>query len=156
MASHLRRPEREERTHALHRLAMLNPEDAFELAMPLLEDTEAGVRAACCRCLGTIRDTRCIQPLLLMLASDSAEAAQAGVLVGLEEYHSDEIGESLLGLAEKPNLSDLALPILYRQLWKYPSERTIASLHLALASSTSRQCRESIEGSVRFLTRLGS
>jgi hypothetical protein len=47
-----------------------------------------------------------------------------------------------------------ALPILYRQLWKYPSTRTVEMLQRKLASSVRSQHRPLIESTLGFLVRL--
>jgi HEAT repeat protein len=113
---------------------------AASLARPLLDDAAPGVRAAVCACLGAIRDPAAIAPLLSVIRSDPAPRMRKAALLGVENYRTDEIGEVLLDLIEAGEISGDARSILCRQLWKYPSSRTIELLQRALGPRTAVPC----------------
>jgi HEAT repeat protein len=146
----------EVRGFALHRLSMLAPASAASLAIPLLDDEQHDVRIECCACLGAIRDPAAISPLLAAFRSDPDPRVQTAALLGLENYHTAEIGNVLLGALETETLSGGALMILCRQLWKYPSARTVTLLRSVLGSSVKLSDRPLIESTLSFLERFAT
>jgi len=144
----------DERALALHRLSMLAPTSAATLAIPLLEDVHQDVKVACCDCLGAIRDPIVIPALLATLRSAQEPRVRVATLLGLENYHAAPIGKILLDMLEAGTASGDALAVLCRQLWKYPSARTIALLRQVLASSIKLPHRAIVEDTLAFLARL--
>jgi HEAT repeat protein len=144
----------DERAFALYRLAMLAPASAVSLALPLLADVHHEVRIACCACLAAIRDMTTIPNLVAVLRSDPEPRVHVAALLALENYYSTEIGDLLLDLIEAGTVSGDALSIACRQLWKYPSDRTLASLQRVLGSSIKLPHRSVIESTLAFLVRL--
>jgi HEAT repeat protein len=142
------------RSHALHRLALLAPESAIELATPLLRDERDEVRAASCYCLGVLRDAATIPYLLRALHADPAPRVKAAALIGLEDYHDAALGEALLAILEQHGLEADALSILARQLWRYPSTRTASLVRELLASRAELPHRAVVESSLAFIVRL--
>jgi HEAT repeat protein len=143
----------EERGFALHRLSMLAPASAARLALPLLDDEQRDVRIECCACLGAIRDCVAIAPLLATLRSDPEPRVRTAALLGLDNYHTAEIGEILLNVLEEGSLPADAVSILCRQLWKYPSGRTSELLRGVLGSSVKLPQRAVVESTLLFLER---
>lgn len=156
IARRLQHPAADERSFALYRLSLLAPASAVSLARASLDDGHAGVRVAACACLGAIRDLAAAAPLLAVLQSDPEPRVQAAALLGLESYHTAAIGDALLNLLEAGALSGDALSILCRQLWKYPSLRTVELLRAALGASTRLAQREVVESALAFLERFVS
>ena len=152
----LQRPAADERSFALYRLSLLAPASARSLARPLLDDEHPGVRVACCACLGAIRDDAGIPLLLTALRSDREQRVQTAALLGLENYHTAEIGEVLLDVLEAGSLAGDALSILCRQLWKYPSIRTVELLRGVLGASVKLPHRPAVESTLAFLQRFAS
>lgn len=152
----LNHPEPDERSIALHRLSMLAPTSATAIAEPLLEDQHPGVRMACCSCLGAVRDDTGIPLLLTALRADPESRVQSAALQGLENYHTTEIGEILLDMLDAEALAGDALSTLCRQLWKYPSTRTIELLQRVLQSSVKLPHRLFVESTLAFLQRFAS
>jgi len=148
----LHHPIGEERDAALYRLSMF-AEPAAAMAIPLLDDEQPAVRGQCCICLGVIRDCAAINPLLATLRSDPESRVKTNALLGLENYYTPEIGEHLLDTLETKSLTGDALSILCRQLWKYPSSRTIALVQDVLGSSAKLTQRHVVESALAFLTR---
>ncbi len=156
LSGRLQHPTTEVRGFALHRLSMLAPASAASLAIPLLDDEEYDVRIECCACLGAIRDLAAISPLLAALRSDPEPRVQTAALLGLENYYTAEIGKALLDVLETEVLSGGALLILCRQLWKYPSERTVTRLRGVLGSSVKLSDRPLVESTLSFLERFAT
>jgi HEAT repeat protein len=152
----LHHSEPDERSIALHRLSMLAPASAVIFAKPLLEDDHPEVRVACCACLGSIHDAAGVPLLITELRSDLESRVQTAALLGLENYHTAQIGDALLEVLEKGDLAGNALSILCRQLWKYPSSRTVLLLQRVLASSVKLPHRPAVESALAFLLRLVS
>ena len=152
----LQHPSKDERSFALYRLSLLAPASAKSLAKPLLADESPGVRGACCSCLGAIRDDGGIPLLLAVLRSDPELQVKSAALLGLEIYHATAIGDVLLDVLEAGLLTGDALSILCRQLWKYPSTRTVALLRGVLGSSVKLPHRPIVESTLAFLLRAAS
>jgi hypothetical protein len=95
-----------------------------------------------------------ISPLLAVLRSDPEPRVRVAALLGLENYHAAEIGDCLLDMLEVGTASGDALSILCRQLWKYPSDRTVALLQRVLGSSIKLPYQPLIESTLAFLVRL--
>jgi hypothetical protein len=93
---------------------------------------------------------------LATLSSDPEPRVQTAALVGLENYHTGEIGEVLLDMLEAGLLTGDARSFLCGQLWKYPSARTMPLLQFVLDSSSGIPHRDHIEGALAFLHRLSS
>lgn len=146
----------EERAFALHRLSMLAPASAASLAIPLLGDVQQGVRIACCACLGAIRDVAAVAPLTIALRTDPEPRVRVAALLGLENYYAAEIGDVLLDIIETGSLDGDALSILSRQLWKYPSDRTVELLQRVLGSSVKLSHRPLVENTLAFLQRFAA
>lgn len=154
IARRLRHPAAEERSFALDRLSMLAPAPAMTLAQPLLDDEAPRVRAACCGCLGAIRDEAAIPLLLTALRTEEAPQVKTAALIGLESYHAAEIGSALLQQLEAGSCTGGALSILCRQLWKYPSARSVELLRRTLSSKAELPHRWSVESSLALLEQL--
>jgi HEAT repeat protein len=150
----LQHPTADERLFALYRLSLLAPASAASLSRPLLDDTAPGVRAAACACLGAIRDPAAIAPLLSVIRSDPAPRMRTAALLGVENYRTDEIGEVLLDMIEAGEISGDARAILCRQLWKYPSSRTIELLQRVLGSPAKLPDRPVVESAHALVLRL--
>ncbi|HET7502417.1 MAG TPA: HEAT repeat domain-containing protein, partial [Kofleriaceae bacterium] len=146
----------EQRAFALHHLSMLAPATAASLAIPLLGDVHKDVRIACCACLGAIRDPVTVTPLVATLRCDPEARVRVAALLGLENYYAAEIGDALLELLDSGILEGDALSILCRQLWKYPSERTVDLLQRVLRSSVKLAYRPLVESTLAFLQRLAT
>jgi HEAT repeat protein len=152
----LQHPTADERSFALYRLSLLAPASARRRARPMLNDEHPGVRVACCSCLGAIHDDAAIPLLLTALRTDLESRVQTSALLGLENYHTAEIGEALLEVLETGTLAGNSLSILCRQLWKYPSNRTVLLLQRVLASSVKLPHRPAVESTLAFLLRFAS
>jgi HEAT repeat protein len=135
---------------------MLAPGSAIAIAKPFLEDEHPEVRVACCACLGSIHDDAGIPLLLTALHADLQPRVQTAALLGLENYHTAEIGDALLEVLETGALAGNALSILCRQLWKYPSNRTLLLLQRVLGSSVKLPHRPAVESTLAFLLRFAS
>lgn len=149
-------PAADERAFALHRLSMLGPPSSASLAIGALEDMEHSVRVAACACLGIIRDRTAISPLLGVLRSHTEARVQAAAVLALENYYAAEIGEALLEILDSSVASGDVLSILCRQLWKYPSPRTVELMQRALASSVRLPHRPLVASTLEFLMGLGA
>ncbi|HEX3473988.1 MAG TPA: HEAT repeat domain-containing protein [Kofleriaceae bacterium] len=147
----LQHPAADERAFALHRLSMLGPPSSASLAIPLLDDADQGVRVSGCACLGEIRDPTAIPALLAVLSSHSGPRVRVAALLALENYYATEIGEALLNMLDTGAVNSNALSVLCRQLWKYPSNRTVELLQRVLASSIQLPHRPVVEDTLRFL-----
>jgi HEAT repeat protein len=145
-----------ERAFALHRLSMLAPASVSGVALPLLADEQQDVRVACCACLGAIREAAAIDPLLAVIRVEPEPRVKTAALLSLENYRSAAIGDALLVILESRSLPRDALPVVCRQLWKYPSERTLELLRSVLASSVGLDHRPVIESSLAFIERVVS
>ena len=154
LAKRLQHADAAVRSHALHRLGLLAPDSALELATPLLNDEHDEVRAGCCVCLGVLRDAAAIPHLLRALRADPAPRVKAAALVGLEDYYDAELGEALLAALERNGLESDALSILARQLWRYPSSRTATLLRDVLASRPRLPHRAVVASSLAFVVQL--
>lgn len=152
----LHHPATDERSFALHRLSLLAPESATSLARASLDDEYASVRTAACAFLGEIRDPTAIAPLLAVLQSDPDPRVQTAALLGLENYRTVEIRDALLDLLATRAPSGDALSVLCRQLWKYPSSRTVELLRNILGSSVRLAYRPVVESALAFLERFVS
>lgn len=141
----------EERSFALDRLSMLAPVGAAALARPLLGDEDPGVRVACCTCLGALRDETAVPLLLAALGTEPVPRVQVAAVIGLEGYHTTEVGDALLDRLETGTCAPNALSILGRQLWKYPSDRTAELLRRLLASQVKLPHRRSVERALTFV-----
>jgi HEAT repeat protein len=146
----LRHRAAEERSCALDRLSMLAPVGGVALARPLLDDEDPGVRVACCACLGALRDEAAVPLLLAALGTAPVPRVQVAALIGLEGYHMAEIGDALLDRLETGTCTPDALSILGRQLWKYPSDRTVELIRRRLASQDKLPDRRSVERALAF------
>jgi HEAT repeat protein len=156
VARGLQHPAANDRAFALHWLGMLAPSTATALALPLLQDEAVDVRVACCACLGAIRDQNAIPSLIAVLHASSASRIRTAALLGVENYYAAEIGELLLDLLAAGVDDPVALSVLCRQLWKYPSARTIASLQRTLTTAAKLPHRPVVEATLEFVQRVAS
>jgi len=147
----LQQEEARERSLALHRLSMLGADSAMTYAPPLLDDSQPAVRIAACACLGAIRHDRAIPLLLTALRGAPEVGIRKAALLGLENYRTTQIGNVALELLETGGLPGDMLSILCRQLWKYPSPRTVQLLRGVLESSVSLPYRGYVEDTLSFL-----
>jgi HEAT repeat protein len=145
-----------ERAFALHRLSMLAPTSVSDVALPLLADEQQAVRVACCACLGVIREAAAIDPLLAVIRVEPEPRVKTAALLGLENYRGAAIGDALLAILEERLAPRDVLSVACRQLWKYPSERTLELLRRVLASSVGLDHRPVIESSLAFIERVVS
>jgi HEAT repeats len=143
-----------ERSIAVGRLSLLAADVAFALAKPLLAASQPEIRAACCHCLGGTRDNAAVPLLAAAIRSDPELRVRTAALLSLENYHTVQVGEILLDLLEAESLAGEARSFLCRQLWRYPSERTVSLLQRVLDSPDPVPHREEVMGALTFLDRL--
>ena len=124
----LKNPNSEIRELALDKIGTLKPSNSLEIILPLLSDSEPGVRSTAACNLGEIQDSCAIPYLINLVKNDNDEEVRADALSALGEYQSSEILNCLIDEVNREKRSRRPRQEVARQLKHYNAEEAVDAL----------------------------
>lgn len=128
----LQNPNIDIRESALDKIGTLKPDNAFEIILPFLADSNEEIRATAACNLGEIDDNRSIAYLIDLAQNDADEKVRAEALAALDNFRSIEILMCLINEVHRPKRSRRPRQIVAQQLQHYDDERSVDVLSLLL------------------------
>jgi HEAT repeat protein len=114
--------------NALDKIAQLKPENAVELILPFLDDSDDEVRSGAAFSLGELNDPDTIPHLINLGRRDNSEKVKREVVCALENHRSSEIQKYLEEQAFQPGHSNITKRSMAQQLVNYDKESSIDAL----------------------------
>ncbi|MBF2064576.1 MAG: HEAT repeat domain-containing protein [Calothrix sp. C42_A2020_038] len=120
------------RESALDKIGTLKPDNAFEIILPFLWDTDPEVRATAACNLGEIDDSRSVVHLIDLAENDPEEKVRSEALSALDNFRATEILMCLINEVHRVKKSRRPRQIVAQQLQHYNDERSVDALILLL------------------------
>ena len=120
------------RESALDKIGTLKPDNAFEIILPFLWDTNPEVRETAACNLGEIDDNRSLAHLIDLAKNDPQEKVRSEALSALDNFRTPEILMCLINEVHRVKQSRRPRQIAAQQLQYYDDERSVDALSLLL------------------------
>lgn len=117
---------------ALDKIGTLKPDNAFEIIVPFLSDSEPEVRGTAACNLGDIGDSRSVPYLIELARKDPVEKVRSEALSALETYRVPEILKCLIDEVDREKKSRRPRQIVAQQLQHYNNEESVDALIILL------------------------
>lgn len=117
---------------ALDKIGTLKPENAFEIILPFLSDSNPEIRGTAACNLGEIDDNRSVTYLINLAKNDLEEKVRIEALSALDNFRSPEILMCLINEVHRSKKSRRPRQIVAQQLQHYNDERAIDVLSTLL------------------------
>ncbi|QSJ19375.1 HEAT repeat domain-containing protein [Nostoc sp. UHCC 0702] len=137
---------------ALDRIGMLKPNNAIELILPFLKDSDLQVRSTAVCNLGLIQDSRAVPYLVDIVAHDCSEQVRTEAIISLAEYRSPEILNCLVAEVDREKRSRRPRQEVAKQLRYYNAEAAVDAL-VILLQDTDVFVRDHAAESLLYLNR---
>jgi HEAT repeat protein len=117
---------------ALDKIGTIKPDNAFEIIVPFLSDTDPEVRGTAACNLGDIGDIRTVTPLIDLARQDSEEKVRSEALSALGNYRNYEILKCLIDEVFRDKKSRRPRQIVAQQLQNYNNDEAVDALIILL------------------------
>lgn len=117
---------------ALDKIGTIKPDNAFEIIVPFLSDSEPEVRGTAACNLGDIGDSRSVPYLIELARKDPVEKVRSEALSALENYRDPEILKCLIDEVDREKKSRRPRQIVAQQLQYYNNEESVDALIILL------------------------
>jgi HEAT repeat protein len=117
---------------ALDKIGTIKPDNAFEIIVPFLSDTDPEVRGTAACNLGDIGDIRTVTPLIDLARQDSEEKVRSEALSALGNYRNHEILKCLIDEIFRDKKSRRPRQIVAQQLQNYNNDEAVDALIILL------------------------
>ncbi|NJO60859.1 MAG: HEAT repeat domain-containing protein [Richelia sp. RM2_1_2] len=113
---------------ALDKIGTLKPDNALELIIPFLSDSNPEIRETAACNLGDINDNRSVPYLIELVRTDSEESVRSEALSSLESYKQPEILKCLVDEVYREKKSRIPRQIVAKQLQNYNNDQSVDAL----------------------------
>jgi HEAT repeat protein len=113
---------------ALDKIGNLKPDNALEIILPFLSDTNPEIRGTAACNLGDISDSRGVSHLIELARKDPEEKVRSEALSALENYREKEILKCLIDEVYREKKSRRPRQIVAQQLQHYNNEQSVDAL----------------------------
>ncbi|MBR8836398.1 MAG: HEAT repeat domain-containing protein [Stigonema ocellatum SAG 48.90 = DSM 106950] len=120
------------RESALDKIGNLKPDNAFEIILPFLSDSNPEIRGAAACNLGEIDDSRSVAHLIDLAKNDPEEKVRSEALSALDNFRTPEILICLINEVHRVKKSRRPRQIVAQQLQYYDDERSVDALSFLL------------------------
>lgn len=117
---------------ALDKIGTIKPDNAFEIIVPFLSDTDPEVRGTAACNLGDIGDIRTVTPLIDLARQDSEEKVRSEALSALGNYRNYGILKCLIDEVFRDKKSRRPRQIVAQQLQNYNNDEAVDALIILL------------------------
>jgi HEAT repeat protein len=128
----LKNSEPDIREIALDKIGTLKPDNAFEIILPFLSDSNSEVRETAACNLGEINDSRSVAHLIDLAKNDPEEKVRSEALSALDNFRATEILMYLIDEVHRVKKSRRPRQIVAQQLQHYDDERSVDALIVLL------------------------
>jgi len=117
---------------ALDKIGNLKPDNAFEIILPFLSDSNPEIRGTAACNLGEIDDSRSVAHLIDLAKNDPEEKIRSEALSALDNFRTPEILICLINEVHRVKKSRRPRQIVAQQLQYYDDERSVDALSFLL------------------------
>lgn len=116
----------------LDKIGNIQPDNAFEIILPFLSDSNSEIRSTAACNLGGIDDSRSVTHLIDLAKNDPEEKVRSEALSALDNFRIPEILICLINEVHRVKKSRRPRQIIAQQLQHYDDERSVDALSLLL------------------------